>query len=69
MLLKSVLALLLVLIIGQLLHALWLMIRPNPAGVAMSRPLGRRLLLSVLVVGLLLLALAFGWIVPNPRPY
>ena len=69
MLIKIVLVLMLLLIIGQLFHALWLMLRTEPVAQKMSIPLGRRLLLSLLVVAILLLSLALGWIDPNPRPY
>lgn len=69
MLIKIVLVLMLLLIIGQLFHALWLMLSSSPTNQRMSKPLGRRLLFSLLVIVLLLLSLALGWLEPNPRPY
>ena len=69
MLIKIVLVLMLLLIIGQLFHALWLMLSTGQAGQKMSAPLGRRVLFSLLVIVILLLSLAMGWLEPNPRPY
>lgn len=68
MLIKVVLVLMLLLIIGQLFHALWLMMTAGHAQ-KMSAPLGRRVFLSLLVIVLLLLAVMMGWLEPNPRPY
>lgn len=68
MLIKIVLILMLLLIIGQLFHALWLMMTTGQTQ-KMSAPLGRRVLFSLLVVVILLLSLAMGWLEPNPRPY
>ncbi|MEG0010324.1 MAG: DUF2909 family protein [Aeromonas sp.] len=68
MLIKIVLILMLLLIIGLLFHALWLMMTTGQTQ-KMSAPLGRRVLFSLLVVVILLLSLAMGWLEPNPRPY
>lgn len=68
MLLKIVLVLMLLLIIGQLFHALWLMMSAGHTQ-KMSAPLGRRVFFSPLVIVILLLSLAMGWLEPNPRPY
>jgi hypothetical protein len=65
---KLVLVLLLVFIIFNLARALVIMVKGNQAQ-PMSHYLGRRVLFSVLVVALLLLALGFGLVEPNPRPY
>ncbi|MCL9780244.1 DUF2909 domain-containing protein [Vibrio sp. S4M6] len=35
----------------------------------MSHYLGRRVLLSAIVVLMLIIALTSGWLEPNPRPY
>lgn len=56
------------LIIGQLFHALWLMMTTGHPQ-KMSAPLGRRVFFSLLVVVILLLSLMMGWLEPNPRPY
>ena len=68
MLIKVVLVLMLLLIIGQLFHALWLMLSAGNTQ-KMSVPLSRRVFFSLLVVIILLLSLAMGWLEPNPRPY
>ena len=68
MLIKIVLVLMLPLIIGQLFHALWLMMTTGHPQ-KMSEPLGRRVFFSLLVVVILLLSLMMGWLEPNPRPY
>ncbi|MFQ2092463.1 DUF2909 family protein [Aeromonas taiwanensis] len=68
MLIKVVLVLMLLLIIGQLFHALWLMMTTGHTQ-KMSAPLGRRVFLSLLVIVLLLLAVMMGWLEPNQRPY
>ncbi|POC47271.1 DUF2909 domain-containing protein [Vibrio vulnificus] len=41
----------------------------SPNGKSMSHYLGRRVMLSALVVLFLLIALTTGWVEPNPRPY
>jgi hypothetical protein len=65
---KLVLVLLLVFIIFNLGRALVIMVKGNQTQ-PMSHYLGRRVLFSVMVVALLLLALGFGLVEPNPRPY
>ncbi|PSW19319.1 DUF2909 domain-containing protein [Photobacterium sanctipauli] len=68
MLLKALLVCLLIFIIFNLFRALPMMIKGQQAE-PMSRYLGRRLLFSVILFVLLLIALASGYITPNPRPY
>ncbi|WOT05423.1 DUF2909 family protein [Shewanella youngdeokensis] len=65
---KLVLVLLLLFILGNLGRALFVLVKGENSA-PMSQYLGRRVLFSVLVVMLLLLALASGIITPNPRPY
>ncbi|MCL1051613.1 DUF2909 family protein [Shewanella abyssi] len=65
---KLVLVLLLVFILVNLARALWVMVKGEKSA-PMSKFLGRRVIFSVLVVVLLLLALGTGIITPNPRPY
>ncbi|MBV7316933.1 DUF2909 domain-containing protein [Shewanella sp. NIFS-20-20] len=68
---KIALVCLLVIIIINLGRAMFLMVRQPHAEQprSMSHYLGRRVILSVLVVVLLLVAMGLGWITPNPRPY
>jgi len=68
MLIKIIILLLLLVVIINLFHALWVMMHTEPQGRKMSHYLGRRLLFSLAVILLLLLALAMGWITPNPSP-
>ncbi|WP_213995122.1 DUF2909 domain-containing protein [Arsukibacterium sp.] len=69
MLLKLVIIALLLFIVFNLFRAGIIMLRNDPEQKQMSRFLGRRVFYSVLVLLLLLLAMALGWITPNPRPY
>jgi hypothetical protein len=70
---KIALVLLLLLIIFNLGRALLLLVKggdPTEAGKKpMSHFLGRRVLISALVVIVLIIALASGFIDPNNRPY
>ncbi|WP_299017228.1 DUF2909 domain-containing protein [uncultured Photobacterium sp.] len=68
MLLKAILICLLVFIILNLFRALPAMLK-GQSNQPMSRPLGRRVMFSVILFALLLLALSTGYIIPNPRPY
>ncbi|MCS6100477.1 DUF2909 domain-containing protein [Shewanella baltica] len=65
---KLVLVLLLLFIIFNLGRALFIMVKGDHQ-VPMSRYLGRRVIFSVLVILLLLVALGTGLISPNPTPY
>jgi cytochrome bd-type quinol oxidase subunit 2 len=69
MLVKIALICLLVFVVFQLFRALWLMLKNDPNQVSMSKHLGRRVMFSVMVMGLIILALAMGWIGPHQRPY
>jgi len=69
MLLKLVIIALLLFIVFNLFRAGFIMLRNDPEQKQMSRFLGRRIFYSVLVLLLIMLAMALGWITPNPRPY
>ncbi|KXF82701.1 DUF2909 domain-containing protein [Enterovibrio coralii] len=68
MLLKGILVCLLVFIVYNLFRALPILVK-GQTDVPMSRYLGRRVLFSVVVFVILLIALATGVIEPNSRPY
>jgi len=68
LLFKSLIVLLLLSIVFNLFRALWVMMHPSHDK-PMSHYLGRRVLLSALVLLLLLLALTSGVITPHSRPY
>tara|TARA_R110002126_G_scaffold43555_15_gene124915 strand:- start:11044 stop:11253 length:210 start_codon:yes stop_codon:yes gene_type:complete len=69
MLLKLVIIALLLFIVFNLFRAGFIMLRNDPDQKQMSRYLGRRVLYSVLVLLLIMLAMVLGWITPNPRPF
>ncbi|MEI6860392.1 MAG: DUF2909 family protein [Shewanella sp.] len=65
---KVVLVLLLLFIIFNLTRALFILVKAE-SKTPVSQFLGRRVILSVLVVVLILVAMGTGIITPNPRPY
>ncbi|RTR28916.1 DUF2909 domain-containing protein [Shewanella atlantica] len=65
---KLVLVLLLLFIVFNLAKALFLLVKGD-SETPMSHFLGRRVIFSLLVVVLILIALGSGVITPNPRPY
>jgi hypothetical protein len=69
MLIKLLLIALLLFIIFNLFRALYLMLRNDPSQVSMSKFLGRRVFFSALLILLVILAMALGWISPHQRPY
>jgi uncharacterized membrane protein len=69
MLIKLLLIALLLFIIFNLFRALYLMLRNDPTQVSMSKFLGRRVFFSALLILLVILAMALGWISPHQRPY
>ncbi|MCW8864248.1 MAG: DUF2909 domain-containing protein [Colwellia sp.] len=70
MLFKVVIIALLLFMVYNLFRALLLMNKkPDPDQPSMTKYIGRRLMISVAIVILLLLGLLTGLITPNPRPY
>ncbi len=70
MLFKTVIVALLLFMVYNLFRALLLMNKkPNPDQPSMTKYIGRRLIVSVAIVVLLLIGLLTGLITPNPRPY
>ncbi|MFC4653633.1 MULTISPECIES: DUF2909 domain-containing protein [Rheinheimera] len=69
MLIKLLLIALLLFIVFNLFRALFLMMKNDPNQPPMSVFLGRRLIWSVAVVLLIVLALGLGLMSPHPRPY
>ena len=59
---------LLLFVIFNLFKAMMIMFK-GETDVPMSKFIGRRLMASVVIVILLLVAIATGLITPNPRPY
>ena len=69
MLIKVILVGLLIYMVINLFLAMRVMLQNSTDGKPMSKYIGRRVLTSVCIVVIILLALAFGLIHPNPRPY
>lgn len=69
MLIKLIVIALLLFIIVNLVRAGLVMLNPDKPEVKMSRYLGRRVMFSALVLLVIFLAQALGWLEPNPRPY
>ncbi len=69
MLIKLVVIALLLFIVINLVRAGLVMLRQPQPGIPMSRYLGRRVMLSALVLLLIFIAQALGLLEANPRPY
>jgi uncharacterized membrane protein len=69
MLLKIIIIALLLFIIANLVRAGLIMLRQPQPEVKMSRYLGRRVMFSALVLILIFIAQALGFLDQNPRPY
>ncbi len=69
MLIKIIIICLLIFMIVNLFLAMRVMMKNDPNGEPMSKYIGRRVLTSVVIVILILVALATGLITPNPSPY
>lgn len=70
MLFKIVIVALLLFMVYNLFRALLLMNKkPEPDQPSMTKYIGRRLMVSVAIVVLLIVGLLTGIITPNPRPY
>ncbi|TRX55266.1 DUF2909 domain-containing protein [Thalassomonas sp. M1454] len=55
--------------IFNLFKAMFIMNKNDPDAPRMSKYIGRRVLLSGLIVLILLIGIVTGFITPNPRPY
>ncbi len=53
----------------NLFKAMMIMLKNDPNQPSMSKFIGRRLMISVAIVLLLIIGLLTGVITPNPRPY
>lgn len=67
--LKIAIGLLLILVLFNLFKAMVTMLKQDQSSKPMSFYIGRRLIFTVILMLLLLIALATGVIQPNPRPY
>ena len=69
MLIKILIGGLLIFMIFNLFRAMKIMLSDQKPEQNMSTYIGRRVLASVAIIFLIILAVAFGLIEPNPRPY
>ncbi|NRA84033.1 MAG: DUF2909 domain-containing protein [Gammaproteobacteria bacterium] len=67
-LIKLIIIALFILVFVSLFQAVLIMRKPN-SNIRMSKFFARRLLFSVLLFLIILIAIALGLITPNPRPY
>lgn len=68
MLIKILVGGLLVFMVFNLFKAMMIMLKDDPNSPPMSKFIGRRVMTSVIIFALILLALATGLISPNPTP-
>jgi len=68
-LIKIIIGILLIVMIYNLFKAMTVMLKNEPKQANMSKYIGRRVLTSVAIVVVILIAVATGLIEPNPRPY
>jgi hypothetical protein len=68
MVIKFIVGGLLIFMVFNLFKAMMVMLKADSTE-PMSKFIGRRVLMSVLIVLILLMAIATGLIQPNPRPY
>jgi hypothetical protein len=69
MLIKVLVGGLLLFMVFNLFKAMMIMLKDDPNGPPMSKFIGRRVITSVIIVGLILLAVATGLITPNATPH
>ena len=69
MIIKIIIVGLLAFMVYNLFRALIIMNKNDPNQPSMSKFIGRRVMVSVVIVILLLVGILTGIITPNPRPY
>ncbi|MGJ8679800.1 DUF2909 domain-containing protein [Paraglaciecola sp.] len=69
MLIKILVGGLILFMVFNLFKAMMILLKNEPDSPPMSKFIGRRLIVSAVIIVLILLAVAFGLITPNPRPY
>ena len=69
LLIKILIAGLILFMVFNLFKAMVVMLKNDPNGPSMSKYIGRRLMASVIIVGLIIIAISTGLITPNPSPY
>jgi hypothetical protein len=69
LLVKILIGGLILFMVFNLFKAMMIMLKDDPNRPPMSKYIGRRVIVSAIVIGLIVLAMATGLITPNPRPY
>lgn len=69
LLIKILIAGLILFMVFNLFKAMVVILKNDPNGPSMSKYIGRRLMASVIIVGLIIIAITTGLITPNPSPY
>jgi hypothetical protein len=69
MIIKILIGGLIIFMIFNLYKAMMIMLKNDPDNPPMSKHIGRRVITSAVIVGLILLAVATGLITPNPTPH
>ncbi|MEP0174439.1 MAG: DUF2909 domain-containing protein [Paraglaciecola sp.] len=69
MIIKILIGALLLFMLFNLFKAMMIMLKNDPSQPSMSKFIGRRVMLSALIILLILVAMATGLITPNPSPY
>jgi hypothetical protein len=68
MIIKILIGGLIIFMVFNLYKAMMIMLKNDPDSPPMSKHIGRRVITSAIIVGLILLAVATGLITPNPTP-
>ncbi|WP_340677195.1 DUF2909 domain-containing protein [Paraglaciecola sp.] len=69
LLVKILIGGLILFMVFNLFKAMMVMLKDDPNRPPMSKYIGRRVIVSAIIIGLIVLAMATGLITPNPRPY
>ncbi|MEO9944751.1 DUF2909 family protein [Paraglaciecola sp.] len=69
MIIKILIGALLLFMLFNLFKAMMIMLKNDPSQPSMSKFIGRRVMISALIILLILVAMATGLITPNPSPY
>jgi hypothetical protein len=66
---KILIGILILFMIFNLFKAMMIMLKNDPNQPPMSKYIGRRVIASAVIIGLIILAVMTGLVTPNPRPY
>ncbi|WP_133469996.1 DUF2909 domain-containing protein [Paraglaciecola marina] len=69
MIIKILIGALLLFMLFNLFKAMMIMLKNDPTQPSMTKFIGRRVMISAVIILLILVAMATGLITPNPSPY